>query len=272
LFTAARETLISFNFVDPVIGHGTDDAAQYAIRLASGPRAIRVVFDRQEPAHMRFDRPLAEGLRVLNRISGELRPEYYFHFYPERLSPQRRVQRPAAGREPVPGLSADWSSVSLEFVSQDGRFAARVYNPNDNPNDRYQRGYNERGHKRPLSDSRNDMEISIRENDAVKTPEPRAVAISDADRKSFFEDIRVILNQFELHDPKEGEDEGEVRCFVRIDGCCRDLEVEFKLNDALSDDWRVRISRILEIGHRHDKAFPTIRDLTRSDPLERSAP
>jgi hypothetical protein len=268
LFTAAAVTFNSVNFIEPVIGEGPWDVPQYDIRLASGSRAMRVVLDRTVPEHMGFDIPLARGFRVLNRICHELRPENqtsvrtWFRVY----SPDRRVQRPAPGREPVPGLSADWMSVSFEITSQGCRMKAEVHNPNDNPNDRYKRGYNERGHKR----SKNDMEISIG-FDSEWVP-PRSVAISDRDRNSFFEDARFILNQFELHDPNDGEDEGDMRCIVRIDGWLRDLEVEFKLNDALSDDWRSRIFRILEICHRYDEAFPTLGNLSGGDPLGPSTP
>jgi hypothetical protein len=128
VFTAARDTFNSMNFVMPVVPGPTWDAADYDLRLASGSRAMRVRFDQAAPEHMGFANSLDQGFRVLNGRSREFR-----RCYPPRYGspPRRQALRPAGGRELVPGLSADWISVSMEIISQGCKMKVTVYNPKE---------------------------------------------------------------------------------------------------------------------------------------------
>ena len=201
---------------------------------------------------MGFDAPLAHGLLVVNRISRIHRPARSEFDEPVRSSAQLQSQLPRGRAATVPAESADWSSVYTRIILPDRDIKLTVYNPNDNPDDRYRRGY-----KR----SRNDMEIAIGKGGPEVPPVRRSVAVSEEDRRACFEDVRLIVNQFEFHDPKHEESKGALRCLVGIDGWLRHLEVEFKVNDALPGEWRIRVSRILELGHRNADGFPTLLDL-----------
>ncbi|MGE5192475.1 MAG: hypothetical protein ACM3U2_08220 [Deltaproteobacteria bacterium] len=252
LFTAARETFNRMTFSKPIVGKGTADAPDCEVRLSSGSRAMRAVLDEEAPAQMGFDAPLAQGLLAVNRISRIHRPARSDFGEPVRSSAKLQSQVPHGRDATVPAEAADWSSVYTRVILPDRDVKLTVYNPNDNPDDRYRRGYER---------SRNEMEIEIGKGGDKVPPVRRSVAVSKVDRDAFFEDVRVIVNQFELHDPRHDEAKGDVRCLVGIDGWLRRLEVEFKVNDALPGEWRTRVSRMVELGHRNDDAFPTLPDL-----------
>ena len=263
VFAAARS---AFNRVSLSDSLGfTFDAAMYKIGLSSGSRAMRVVLDEGVPAKLNFDAPLASGLGVTNRIIRKYGDGREFN--PNRL----RRGRLLTGSQPiplrgshaaVPLVGADWSRVYVKMILPDCLAQLTVYNPNVNQGVMYGRD----------EQSRNDMEISIVKGSPKNPPKPQSVAISVDDRKQFFADIAMIVNQFELHDPRDEEGTGNRRCVVGIAGASSEMEVEFKINDALPEDWRTRISRMLDLGHRKDESVPTLRDLTGNNPPAQAVP
>src|SRR5579863_3119094 len=109
------------------------------------------------------------------------------------------------------------------------------------------------------------METTFIEHGDAGLPNKRVAALFGADRQKVFNSVRVILNEFEMHDARQEEAEGDLRCIVGIDGWLRHMEVEFKINDALPQRWRSRISEIVELGHRKDEKFPTMSELLTSN-------
>ena len=255
LFKGVREAINRMTFDKPLTGHFTWDAPLLEVRLSSGSRAIRLLFDIEAPREMDFDIPLAQGFEVLKRVRSFPVP-HRFPQEPRRADPEEAAAAAGAG-------SPDWMNVDLEMVSKTQSFRITVYNPRDNPKDRYERGERE---------SRSGMDLVIAQGKPGEAPMPRAVALSDAERAQFLEDVRTIVNQFELHDPKPGEAASELRCVVGIHGWKRQMDVEFQVNDALPQEWRTRIARMADLAHEKDGRIPSSRLLLGGQAPEVAAP
>jgi len=254
-FTAAIDAFNGISFADPVYGSGTDDAGMYDLRLSSGSRSIHLVMDEVVPQQMKFEASLIRGFQVLNKIS---RKHGRSRHFPEREGPPSGPQSTRVASHPmIPTIvAADWSRVSFTIVSKDQSNQITVSNPSDDPDDRFRRRY--RGPKRA------DMDITITAADQTGRAMPRAVALSNDERETVFHDVRGILNQFELRSLTDEENTGDVRCVIGIAGWLRELDVEFPLNDTLPQDWRARISRLAELGHRKDEKFPGVIEFPRA--------
>lgn len=247
VFTAA---MIAFNRVTFAESSVTWDVGPIVLRLCSGSRALEVALDEFDFEALELDASFRRGIQVLNSIIRRHRKSPREFTDRTESTRSRSVRVSPTRRAVVPESSPAWQSIQVRIVSKTQDVLLRVRNPDDPQIRRY--------------NWTTDMDVSIVAEGQGDHRTPRRLASTDDERRTFLDCAQVILNQFELHEPREEEAKGEVRCIVQI-SAGTSMHVEFQINDALPADWRSHLARIVEIGRRKDDSFPVIPGLSGSN-------
>jgi hypothetical protein len=240
VFEAAREACNHLPFGQQLTGRGTDDAPLYKLRLSSGSRAIALWMDYGFPMKAEFQEPFYRGMNVVDRVLSANQSRNRWDF--DRFGPSR-TGLPDPARNQIPADPLGLSRIYFRYSAPEGEVRISLTLAKNDTNDA----------DAPRGRSAWPPTLSIRETSGspldrttkreVRSPE--AVA-------QYYEDARMLINEFRLQDPKPGEVEGKATCDVGIDAPNRGLQVEFKVNEALPEEWRTRVSRIVELGRRKE--------------------
>ncbi len=254
VFAAGRDAINRLSFAGYVKGQGTHDAGMYRLRLATGTRAITILMDEDIPARFGFDASFTDGIKVLNRtIQPYLKTSFYE--YPEPFKATQKQHKVRSSPQlTIPETSPDWYRVDFNIlVPNKKHYQMVVFNPEDNLNDVHRRGY------KKMKDG---MEIVIAEPNSKIEPKPHSWEISRENRDAVFADVSAIVNQFTLTNSPDNNTQMNPVFIIGIEGWLRRLEVEFLCDNSLGNEWRDRLTRIMELAHLRDNEFPTMKDLT----------